>query len=1125
MDVLLDIQSELSLPEGGCGVDALVRRAAELGVSGLALADRATLAAAPQFIRHARAAGLEPRVGIRIGLRGGGVFDLLLFPRRQQDFISLELFAAGRGEASAADLSRAGGAEAFLAIAAVHPHSVGDRDALHAASVALEEVRSVLGRGLWLALPSSGHASQGDPSSFSPLVELGRDLHLPQVLAPSVCIVEAEDAPLHRLLVSIRGDHETFEEAPRSGRPAAESGPDTAWPALYEVGALSGAPWPVSHAAWPDSHAAWPAPQLRRNGRQASRLGSLVEAARLRADTALHEETENLFAQIAAPDSLIEPPAPGPLGDWEDLECLREKVLSACAGRRRLAPLARLNAELEALARRRAVSPMLKLGEVMRSLAPRPMLGVAPEWSASWVGWALGLTGSPPAEDGRHLPPWVDDGHGPLPLIELETGEVGARAARTLLEIAGARQPITPDRLTAVGVARWLGEARGFDPAQVRRLVALVEGRPPVPERAPPGSRRLAALAVRLAGRVVALPGSGDVRVWLPSSAPGRKLDRFAEDALATGGLGVRVSAGSVLSILERAGVGGRALAGAPAAPRAGGTAGDRAVDWNGIAEVLAGPLAGRGGAAFARVLRARRPRDRRELARSLVLVRRAPDAPAPRLPGGMPGSAPVSSATPIVFTADLVAALRARGVTEATAEDLLLRGAEGRGAPLASLRPDLQRQLEAAGQPPEQAEVLLAAIPRLVPHLEEEGPWLARAGAFAVLGDLAHGSPALLASAMADLHPGRLPAIAGWARAHDVAILSADLNTSAVDSEVEDSDRGTSLVRLGLMHLPGVDRATADVIAMLRGPASFAGSEDVQRRLHGRIPDSILRRLLRGPTVPAESSGPPRAVPSASPPAVPSDSPPGPIASRKPVPAGWMSGVPVTRRSRSLRRSARALDRVLEGGGDRVQYDLFAAGQSGPRVFTAALSRYGILRLDRAARAPEGSRLRTVGVIRGLRGTVARGGRRLAAARLEDGDWGFDLLLMSELLEAGGDIHLGRPVIVDGFVAAREGRAELVVESAVPLESLSDIAQPALELVLPARFRRVRVLKLRLLQSPGRSPVRVRAQDAEDGAMAAALSRLAVTLDDGLIADLRDLVGDDNVYWVGGVIGQAGAA
>jgi DNA polymerase III alpha subunit len=180
------------------------------------------------------------------------------------------------------------------------------------------------------------------------------------------------------------------------------------------------------------------------------------------------------------------------------------------------------------------------------------------------------------------------------------------------------------------------------------------------------------------------------------------------------------------------------------------------------------------------------------------------------------------------------------------------------------------------------------------------------------------------------------------------------------------------------------------------------------------------------------------------------------------------------------------------------------------------ALTRFGILRIDRAAAAPEGSRVRTVGVIRALSGLVTRGGRRLAVARLEDGEGGVDLLLLPARLDTAEDVPLGRPVVVDGRVNAREGKSEIVVENVIPLELLAQVAQPALELVLPAGFRRLRALKLRLLRSPGRSLVHVVAPPGLRAAvLAAGLTRLGVTPDENLMADLKSFAGEDSVRLV----------
>src|SRR6188768_4075596 len=80
MKVLLDVQTELSLPGGGASVETLVRRAHELGLHGIAVADRRTLAAAPALIAAAAQVGLEVGVGVRQAMADVPGLDLLLFP-------------------------------------------------------------------------------------------------------------------------------------------------------------------------------------------------------------------------------------------------------------------------------------------------------------------------------------------------------------------------------------------------------------------------------------------------------------------------------------------------------------------------------------------------------------------------------------------------------------------------------------------------------------------------------------------------------------------------------------------------------------------------------------------------------------------------------------------------------------------------------------------------------------------------------------------------------------------------------------------------------------------------------------------------------------------------------------
>jgi len=1080
MGLLLDIQSELSLPEGGARIDALIRRAAALGIRGLALADRGTMAAAPAFVRAARAAGIEPRVGVRLGVKGSPGLDLLVFPHCESAW-SVPATLARRGEVSPGDLAAAiphpGSGADLLRVLAVLDRSrsallAPDQASRLATTLAL--VRAAVGPGaLALAVP--------DPRSASWLVELGRDLDLPCVIAPPVDIVEVEDALLHRLLVMIRGDHESGEGAPRPGRPATAA-------------------------------------------------SSLVEAASLVGpETA--PEADRFFAALAVPDRFVEPPVVDLAPDDEQLPALRQRVLAAAAAERQFPPASRLDAELAAIARRQAIGPVLRLAETLRSLGDRVRIGVATGWCESWVGWVLGLTGAIPGM--RSTPPaWVE-GHGPLPVVELEMGEAGARAALVLLEIAGAQEPRVAQHLTAVEAARFLAVAEGhdYDAAMTRRLAALVDGRQAARERAPAGARRLVGLAVQLAGRVVGLAGDATIRVWTPFSNSGRELDRLTADATAAGGLAVRVSATPSLTLLERAQVSCRALAAAGAAP----------LRAEVLADLFQGPLAGRGGATFARLLRTRRPQTVADLARSLVIARRAPDAPAAhvrelahdRPPGGMAEGAPPAAvvsrpqrpAPPerpeILFQADAWRVLLAHGMSEETARELLLRAVEGRGAPMAALRPDVLRDLEVAGRRPDLADAILAALPRIVPVLEPEGPWLARAEVLAALATLAARSPAALAAALADLFPERLHAITAWAKERQVAFLRPDLNTSAVHSEVSathgpagpgprvrsatasattapaaTASAATALVRLGLLHVPGIDRAAAEIIASIRAAEPFAGREDVVRRLRNRIPDQRLKMLLNDNNAGERGADLLPGLPA----------PPEPV--RLPQAPVARTGRP-PRADRLVRADRPGFDLV----GDAMQFDLFTRPDRRPRIYTAALTRFGILRLDRAAAVPEGSRVRTVGVIRALSGLITRGGRRFAVARLEDGESGVDLLLLPALLDVGDDVPLGRPVVVDGRAGAREGKIEIAVENVIPLELLAQVVQPALELTLPAGFRRLRALKLRLLRSPGRSPVHILAPPGLRAAVeAAGLARFGVTLDENLVADMKSFVGEDHV-------------
>ncbi len=1036
MKVLLDIQTELSLPEGGCGVEPLVRRAAALGFRGLAVADRDTLAAGPSLLRAAAGTGVEVRLGLRRRAEGAPGLDLLIFPRVTSAWPAMARLRDAE-EVGPKDLADAGGEDALKVLAVFRPHLTLVGAQADRALPVLRAMRAVLGRELALAVVSEQRAMPAG---------LGRDLDLPLVLAPRVNNVEIEEAMLHRILVLIRGDHEGGGATPRPGRPA--RAPES----LIEA-----------HAALtvvPEEHPA--------------RLAAV-----------------EFFSELAPADALLHP-APGgtPVAEEEaEVEALAFRLQAACAARRAIAPADELRAELKALARHGALAGTRHLLELHRSLGERPRLGVAPGFAESWVGFGLGLCERPPSGNG--IPPsWLLDADGvsTLPAAELEMGEEGARVALGLLDIGGARPPLRIRRLTAAEAARWLALSQGFDARGTRRIMATAEGRDDMRERLPSGARTLLTHAGRLAGRIVALVPASDTRVYSPFPAPHRTLDRLEDEATLGGGFAVRITSDPGLSLLERIGASRTRLAAAAAGER---------VETDELVSLLSGPLHRRSAAQLAGELRQRRTATVADLARALVRTRRSASAPAPRLaitPPALRGDDPDTHPRDILFLEDAVVELRGLGIGAANARELVELAARGRGAPLAALRPLLERDLAernqalapAADSGRQPLDALIAGLLRLAPHLVPEAAWLGRAQALALLGEIAAREPARVAAAVVDLEPERLTATGTWARERGVAFLAPDMNLSHADSVVERDRNGTTLVRLGLRHLPGLDRTAAEVVVHVRGEAPFESRVDLVRRLRHRIPNAALRRLL-GDVAPLR------------------ELPPAPLDLVAPRDTHLHDG--------------HAVRPMITDAGDRMQYDLFShSGARAPRIYTAALSRFGIVAIDRAAAAPSGSQLRTAGILRALNSLVARSGRKLAAARLEDRGHGLELLLPAALLGGSSEPMVGRPVVVDGRVSEREGRSVLVVEQVIPLELLAQVTLPGIEIRLPAGYRRVRALRLRILQSPGRAPLHVRAPGGDSNLKewAERLSRLAVTPDEPLLFDLQHLVGEENVSSLG---------
>src|SRR4029077_6098999 len=70
--VHLDVRSCFSLKEGAFTTEQLVSRAAELGMSAVALTDRDALYGAARFVKAGEEQGVKPILGASLTVRGGG---------------------------------------------------------------------------------------------------------------------------------------------------------------------------------------------------------------------------------------------------------------------------------------------------------------------------------------------------------------------------------------------------------------------------------------------------------------------------------------------------------------------------------------------------------------------------------------------------------------------------------------------------------------------------------------------------------------------------------------------------------------------------------------------------------------------------------------------------------------------------------------------------------------------------------------------------------------------------------------------------------------------------------------------------------------------------------------------
>jgi error-prone DNA polymerase len=210
----LACKSNFSLLEGASHPDELVKRAAELGLNALALADRNTLGGVVRAHVASKEAGLRLIVGAEVHPEDGPPVILLATDRggygRLCRLLTLGRRRVPKGEflVSAADLAdHAGG---LVALAVPGPET---------AEGPLRRYRDIYGADAFLAVPL--RRGPDDAAELARLTELARRVRLPPVATGAVLYHDRDRKPLQDALTCVRAGC-TLETAGRRLDPNAE---------------------------------------------------------------------------------------------------------------------------------------------------------------------------------------------------------------------------------------------------------------------------------------------------------------------------------------------------------------------------------------------------------------------------------------------------------------------------------------------------------------------------------------------------------------------------------------------------------------------------------------------------------------------------------------------------------------------------------------------------------------------------------------------------------------------------------------------------------------------------------------------------------------------------------------
>ncbi len=224
----LHAHSYFSLLDGVPSPEALVRRAAELGLPALALTDHDALYGAPRFVRAANQAGVKPILGAELTLvNGGGHLTVLAVSdvgyANLSQIITLARRQQRKGVAALPWRLLADHAQGLIALSGCRKSEIarallgGNRQ--HALHVA-QRFAAIFGPGNFF-LELQRHHERGDRRLNHGLAWLAESLQLPLVATGNTHYLTPAQAPLHDLLTCIR-QRTSLEQAGDLLRPNAQ---------------------------------------------------------------------------------------------------------------------------------------------------------------------------------------------------------------------------------------------------------------------------------------------------------------------------------------------------------------------------------------------------------------------------------------------------------------------------------------------------------------------------------------------------------------------------------------------------------------------------------------------------------------------------------------------------------------------------------------------------------------------------------------------------------------------------------------------------------------------------------------------------------------------------------------